>query len=169
MHSPPPAGCRPVACNYGGNKTRMRHRVSWQPLESASAYQQLHTCLPRTPRKYQEPILLCMCSFTALTMLLWSLFPPHSDSRYLPGSRTASAHHNALNCFQSDQQMTARGSSSCYRVCRAALVPPSRRKHLPNSSITRRAHTHHLLLGIWVAQAAQMSPDAKRHQRKAVS
>lgn len=50
--------------------------------------------------------------------------------RYLPGGRTVAAHDNALNCLQSDQQMTASGSSSrCSRRNRSS-IPRGRRKHL---------------------------------------
>lgn len=120
------------------------------------ATSEVSICIPIAPylhrmntAKYQEPPALYMhlhCSNDARVVITLL----HSDSRYLPGSRTAAAHHNAVNCLQSDQQMMARGLSSCCRVCRAALMHHSRRKHLPGPSITSRAHTHHLLLHIWV-------------------
>lgn len=59
--------------------------------------------------------------------------------RCLPGGRIAAAHDNALNCLQSDQQMTTSGSSwRCSRRNRS-LMPRSRRKHLS------RAPKHRIL------------------------
>lgn len=95
--------------------------------------------MPRAPLPF-------MCTFAALTTLV---FMPLSLSLSLPGSQTA-AHRNALNYLQSHQQMTPRGLSSCCSSCTRSLMPHSRRKHPPNSSIRSPAQTHHLLLGIWV-------------------
>lgn len=147
-------GCRPVACNYGANK--MLQRVS--------------ICIPIAPyldRMNNTGSPPPRCAFRALKMLvLWLHALRHS--RYLPGIRTA-AHDKALNCPQSNQQMTPGGSSSSHRGCRAALAPRSSRKRPTNSNLTSSAHPHHLLLRMWVTRAARMSPDARRHQGKAVS
>lgn len=99
----------------------MLQRVSWQPLKSA-------ICIPMAPqwRLHTDtpPPYINLLSSNDAAVVRW-YFP-----RYLPGSRTAAAHDNALNCLQSDQQMTASGSSSrCSRHNRS-LMPRSRRKHL---------------------------------------
>lgn len=113
--------------------------------EEADAAAGLPAAFPCHPRTNATETT-ASCSSCAPSLLIIS---PRSHFRHLPGSRTAAAHHNALNCLQSDKQRTARGSSSCQTVCRAALTPHGRRERFPNSCVTSREHTHHLLLGIW--------------------
>lgn len=168
-HHPAIDGCRPVACNYGEKR---RGCSSGSPGNLWSLHLHTNSSIPASHKhrgNAESPPALHVHLRSSGDARVVVFVSPHGDSRHLPAGRTAAAHDNALNCLQSDQQMTPRGSSPRRSLRSGSLMPRSRRKHLPNSSIRSPAQTHHLLLGIWVTRAVQMSPDGERHQRKAVS